>query len=26
VHGERVLLGYYLLRRPLATLREWSGW
>lgn len=26
IHGERVLLGYYLLRRPLATLREWSGW
>lgn len=26
IHGERVLLVYYLLRRPLATLREWSGW
>jgi hypothetical protein len=26
IHGERVLLGYYLLRRPLATLREWTGW
>lgn len=26
IYGERVLLGYYLLRRPLATLREWSGW
>lgn len=24
--GERVALGYYLLRRPLATLREWTGW
>ena len=26
IYGERVLLGYYLLRRPLATLREWMGW
>ena len=26
IYGERVMLGYYLLRRPLATLREWSGW
>lgn len=26
IYGERVLLGYYLLRRPLATLREWTGW
>lgn len=26
LHGERVMLGYYLLRRPLATLRAWSGW
>ena len=26
IYGERVLLGYYLLRRPLATLREWLGW
>ncbi len=26
LHGERVVLGYYLFRRPLATLREWSGW
>ncbi|MFM4825077.1 efflux RND transporter periplasmic adaptor subunit [Aeromonas bivalvium] len=25
LHGERVLLGYYLLRRPLAALRAWSG-
>lgn len=26
LYGERVRLGYYLLRRPLATLREWTGW
>lgn len=26
LYGESVPLGYYLLRRPLATLREWSGW
>ncbi len=26
VYGGRVLLGYYLFRRPLATLREWTGW
>ena len=26
VYGGWVILGYYLLRRPLATLREWSGW
>ncbi len=26
VQGAWVVLGYYLLRRPLATLREWSGW
>lgn len=25
VYGDRVALGYYLLRRPLATLREWTG-
>lgn len=25
LYGERVVLGYYLLRRPLAKLREWSG-
>lgn len=24
--ASRVALGYYLLRRPLARLREWSGW
>lgn len=26
LYGEWVALGYYLLRRPLASLREWSGW
>lgn len=26
LYGDRVMLGYYLLRRPLATLRAWSGW
>ena len=26
VYGGWVPLGYYLLRRPLASLREWSGW
>lgn len=26
IYGNWVCLGYYLLRRPLATLREWSGW
>jgi hypothetical protein len=26
VYGGWVAMGYYLLRRPLATLREWSGW
>lgn len=26
VSGSRVALIYYVLRRPLATLREWSGW
>ena len=26
LYGGRVILGYYLLRRPLATLRAWSGW
>lgn len=26
IHGGWVMLGYYLFRRPLATLREWSGW
>lgn len=26
VYGDWVCMGYYLLRRPLATLRGWSGW
>jgi hypothetical protein len=26
IYGGWVPMGYYLLRRPLATLREWSGW
>ncbi|WP_177431612.1 efflux RND transporter periplasmic adaptor subunit [Pseudomonas huaxiensis] len=26
LYSGHVLLGYYLLRRPLATLRAWSGW
>ncbi|ATU68632.1 HlyD family secretion protein [Piscinibacter gummiphilus] len=26
LHGERVTLGYYLLRRPLAAVRAWTGW
>ena len=26
VYGGWVTLGYYILRRPLAKLREWSGW
>lgn len=26
LYGGRVMLGYYLLRRPLATVRAWSGW
>lgn len=26
LYGKRVPLGYYLMRRPLAQLREWSGW
>jgi len=26
LYGDWVVLGYYLLRRPLAKLREWSGW
>ena len=26
LYGERVALGYYLMRKPLAKLREWSGW
>lgn len=26
IHGRWVPLAYYLLRRPLATLRQWLGW
>jgi multidrug resistance efflux pump len=26
VYGGRVMLGYYLLRRPFAALRAWTGW
>ena len=26
LYGKRVLLGYYLLRRPLAAVRAWTGW
>ncbi|MEI7445156.1 MAG: HlyD family efflux transporter periplasmic adaptor subunit [Burkholderiales bacterium] len=26
VYGERAPLGYAMLRRPLAALREWTGW
>ena len=26
IYGEWVCIGYYLLRRPLGRLREWSGW
>lgn len=26
LYGDRVLLGYYIMRRPLAALREWTGW
>ena len=26
LYGQTVSLGYYLLRRPLAAMREWSGW
>jgi multidrug resistance efflux pump len=26
LYGERAPLGYYLFRRPLATVREWTGW
>jgi len=26
LYGHRVLLGYYLLRRPFAALRAWTGW
>lgn len=26
LYGDKVPLVYYLMRRPLATLREWTGW
>ena len=26
LYGERVALGYYLLRRPIASARAWLGW
>lgn len=26
VYGNWVVFGYYILRRPLASLREWTGW
>jgi len=26
LYGGRVVLGYYLLRRPIATARAWLGW
>lgn len=26
VYGDRVSLGYYLFRRPLAAVRQWMGW
>ena len=26
IHGHQVALAYYLFRRPVAALREWSGW
>ncbi|MEJ8855600.1 HlyD family efflux transporter periplasmic adaptor subunit [Variovorax robiniae] len=26
LYGERVMLGYYLLRRPIAAARAWLGW
>lgn len=26
LYGGRVLLGYYLLRRPIAAVRAWTGW
>jgi hypothetical protein len=26
LYGERAPLGYAMLRRPLAALREWTGW
>jgi multidrug resistance efflux pump len=26
IDGDRVLLGFYLLRRPLSAMRQWTGW
>ncbi|PKO58600.1 MAG: HlyD family secretion protein [Betaproteobacteria bacterium HGW-Betaproteobacteria-18] len=26
IYGERVRLGYYLFRRPIAAVRQWLGW
>jgi len=26
IYGDRAALGYYLFRRPLSGLREWTGW
>ena len=26
IYGDRAALGYYLFRRPLTSLREWTGW
>ena len=26
ISGDKVLLGYYLFRRPIAYVREWTGW
>ena len=26
LYGGWVVFGYYVLRRPLASLREWTGW
>ena len=26
LYGDRASLGYYLFRRPLAFLRQWTGW
>lgn len=26
VHGEKVSLAYFLFRKPLATIRQWTGW
>lgn len=26
LYGDSVMLGYYILRRPIAAVREWTGW